>query len=309
MESAVLAGSTSFQGSFWEGREASVIFFGLYWMDIPYPMTTPQVLAPSSWDLQPLFDTECCRWLFLLCLSSPGWVPAADFLQRRPQAQFVTTGDIHGANTRVLNRINCSVLPSCNLSNYGLSWNFSLRNWVWCSKEGALHHGHVRSHLMAVHGYLPTIRGHRLSSKGEGCVEKVGRELCFSSEVAVNLCVHDRGIGIFCLGRNPQGSPKSSSWSYRGQSQESHHVPSMLDHKSPSGALAQSINAGPARDLGIVRVLVQEQPENHGWHLPGAPAGPVAAPGMDCAVGWKTALLILMSPTYSQGTSMHFDFD
>lgn len=138
-------------------KERSVLSF--FWCVLdghPYPMTIPQVLAAQSWDLQPLADTEPCRWLFLPCLSSPGGVSAADDLQTLVCDHWWHSWCQH---TVLLNRINCSALPSSDWSNLDLSCNFSLRNWVWCSIEGDLHHRHVRSHLMAVHGYLPTTMG------------------------------------------------------------------------------------------------------------------------------------------------------
>lgn len=59
-------------------KEESALSFCWSVLDwCPYPMTIPQVLAAQSWDLQPLADTEHCRWLLVLCLSTPGWVSAA----------------------------------------------------------------------------------------------------------------------------------------------------------------------------------------------------------------------------------------
>lgn len=154
-----MAGSTSFQDNFWEGRECSVILLVcIGWTSLCYnnptsPGCTKLGCAASGW-------RGILQVAFTPVLEQPWVCQCCSGLQRRPRAWFVTTGDIHGASTSVhLNRINCSVLPSSNLSNDGLSCNFSLRSWVWCSKGGALHHEDVRSHFMAVHGYLPTATG------------------------------------------------------------------------------------------------------------------------------------------------------
>ena len=133
MEIPVLPRATSFQDSWpsWKEETVQTCHWAVLGGCTSYRQS--QVLAARHWDLQPLADTEHCRWLLLSVLEW-SWVGLSCWGQHPPE-QISSLACNHLRPFMVpthmfwLTEWTPMLWPSSDLNNYGLSWNFSMGLW------------------------------------------------------------------------------------------------------------------------------------------------------------------------------------